>query len=230
MTSRNFTVTRVDTLPAPTWAPMPGVDVERHRRGGCLVGSREALQRHPDCPAGMFDGEGETWKAQRTIKGPDSRTATVTRIGRRYRMTASTTDEQRAALEAQRDKARETERALAEAKERLGQLVPTAAAYRSEALTVFEVFIEPAIAALATGTFGTVEGGFRLNGDACNTVGIHLQGIRAALETETVVFDPQARRAVIDKHMAKARNADPAFAQMMSSVLSADSPGPESSE
>ncbi len=78
----------------------PSVSVERWLHEWHLFGTKAGLMHHAECPAGIFDGEGLAWKAQRTITTLDGRWAQVRRTGRAYEVTLLDTAAEIAATEA----------------------------------------------------------------------------------------------------------------------------------
>ncbi len=201
-------------LPRPTWQPMPGIEIERHHWGAYLTGTREAIQAHPDCPAGMFDGEGAALKVQRTVKGADGWMAVVTRTGRRYRFCLDATPEQRDELRAQCERAEKVGKELRRAERQIAELSASAAAFRQEAIEMFGGYAG-LIKMIAEGRFVSIGGGYQLSEDAIESVVNHLWGIHAVFETGPVVFDEQVRQEQIGRFMQPVRAADPSFSDML---------------
>jgi len=208
-----------------------GVRCEGDSTGDYYYGSRESLQRHQACPAGLFEVEGVLWKRQRTVTLRDGRRATLHKMAPQngsayYGLRITLTREQQAVRRLAERQACDTRQDLDKTKQelqfaeiRIRGLRRSAAAYRAEALRNLNWF-GGMIGATAGGTFGTVQGGYRLDAEACNTVGIHLQAIRAAFETGLVVFDAAALAETEAEIMGKARATDPAFLQMLGQIAS----------
>ncbi len=194
-----------------------GVQVERFCWGDRYTGDKASLLAHPACPAGIFDGEGTRWKNSRTIKPAGERRASIQRTGRRYALVLPLTDAEHEARVAAADAAQKVRQKLEIAQIQLEMFKHTAAEYKKEALSCVKIFGE-FICGAAAGTFGTVRGGYSLDRDTLNTVGIHLQAIRTAFETGRVVFDDAARAAAEAAIMEKTRAADPAFGKMLGQI------------
>jgi hypothetical protein len=203
-----------------------GVKVEPFDGGDCLVGDRASLSAHPNCPPGMFDGEGVTWKTTRTLMLPDGRQARVSRIGRRYRLCVPVTAAEWETLLARRKQVKATKLAIEKAKTELSALPNSAADFRARAARDLSFWRGP-FRALADGTFGTLRGGYMLDTEARDSVAYHLRAIAAIFETGRVVFDAARHQAVIDEVMAPARDADPSFAKMLASITAGGQQGSE---
>lgn len=214
-----------DALRTGLAGPM-GVKVESFDWGQYLVGDRASLSAHPNCPPGMFDGEGVTWKASRTVVLPDGRKAQVLRIGRRYRLHVPATAAERETLRARRKQAEAAKLAIEKAKTGLRCVPSSADDFRARAARDLS-FWRGSFHALADGTFGTLRGGYSLDTEARDSMAYHLRAINAIFETGRVVFDAGRHQAVVDEVMAPARDADPSFAKMLGSITAGGQQGAE---
>jgi hypothetical protein len=192
-----------------------GVTVEPYGWGDELSGERAALEAHPRCPPGIFDGEGLTWKVSRKIKMSDGSTTSVTKVGRRYRVRVALAPIEREARLVARNRLIDVSETLKRCELLLQRFPDSSSRYREAVLYAFGMMFEPQVQHLADGTFGTVRGGYMLDADARNLVGIHVQAIRGALETGRIVFDAAKREADVAEIMAPARAADPGFGRML---------------
>ena len=172
---------------------------------------------HPRCPPTMFDGEGKTWKASRTIKLLDSGAAKVHRIGRRYWLCVEPPPAQRNSRLEQWRQAESAKKALQSAQSTLRRMPTTVCAYRASAMK-FAESLEGMFGDVVAGTFTSLHGGYPLDIDARNSVGIHLQAVRCLIETAPVVLNRDARRAAVDRIMAPARQSNPALTAMLGSI------------
>jgi hypothetical protein len=181
------------------------VTLTRHSWGGCeLTAARDALEAHPLCPAGLFDGYGTRWKASRTVIH-NGRKHRLRARGHRFQLLIYPTRAE-AAAQRQRDRAAwGMQNAAADAQRRLAQLATSSSEWRTEALARLRLW---AGSIEITGG-GHAGGGFALDQDAQALVGIHLQAIRQVFETARVVFDPDAKHAEVQRIMEPLREQCP---------------------
>lgn len=202
----------VARLPAPQ--ACLGVVTEQSEFGvsAKLRGTQQALQAHPRCPAGMFDGYGTRWKASRTLH-IDGRRHQVVATGRQFCLTIYWTDAERRAGWARCDAAVQMQAKAKAVQHRLAQVPRQVSQWRAEQAE----FLSMCMGAIELAARGetTCSGGYALDGDAQALVGIHLQAIRQAFETAPVVFDAQLRQADVAKIMAPLREANPSVQAML---------------
>lgn len=171
-----------------------------------LLGSRQALEAHPLCPPGLFEGYGTRWKASRTLQHA-GRKYQIFALGRRFRLEIHCTDAERRAARDRQDAALALEYKAKAVQSKLASMPTSSAQWRSTLLQKLETFLG-FLDATARGE-GLSRSGYALDADGQALVGIHLQAIRRAFETSAVVFDADARQTELDAIMAPLRQAVP---------------------
>lgn len=192
----------------------PGVTVEAYEWGRYLVGDRESLELHPSCPPGMFDGFGETWNTSRTLTLPDGRSASVRKIGRRFRMA----DELPTTQVDWREQAAPP-RDIEEAQRPLSGVPLSDAAYRAAGLTLVDGMAH-CIRLAAAGTVVGKRCGFSLADEARDEVERALWTLREVFTEGRVVQDvsQRQRQRVADEVLHLMREANPTLAKLLSDL------------
>lgn len=199
-------------------APRParrGIASEHFVWGDLVTGDRASLEAHADCPQGLFDGEGDTWTASRRVALPNGRVVRVTRRGKsRFQMRVELNAAERESRRRQYILASEVKAAAGLAKRKIEQIPTSTEEYRRRAIDCAELF-ERGLDMVAAGAPPDIHGGYMLDAEAQNEVGVHLQALRSIFATGRVVLDRDARRRGQASIMEPLRAANPAIAHLI---------------